>query len=198
MTPRHEEKLWRPLFTGPYLSNPSSPPHKSRTLRNKISQAFQRHQDRQKPTSGATSTMRTKIDGKKETMLKFHSFPPRVGCPHAQIISNSLRFDSQVQNFKKEDTFRHDVQLSDRRVFPCQAGISIEKQPSDIRKTLRRPLFAGPYLSSPRLTSHKSTTLRKKVSQAFQGHQDRQKTSSGAMSTVRAKIDENKENVLKI
>uniref|UniRef100_A0A2N9FM93 Uncharacterized protein n=1 Tax=Fagus sylvatica TaxID=28930 RepID=A0A2N9FM93_FAGSY len=35
-----------------------------------------------------------------------------------QILSDSLQCDPQVHNFKKEDTFRHDVQFSDRRVFP--------------------------------------------------------------------------------
>jgi hypothetical protein len=43
---------------------------------------------------------------------------PRRSCLRAQILPYSLRFDPQVRNFKKEDTFRHDLQLSDRQDFP--------------------------------------------------------------------------------
>ena len=43
---------------------------------------------------------------------------PRRGCLHAQILPYLLRFDLQVRNFKKEDTFRHDVQLTNRQDFP--------------------------------------------------------------------------------
>jgi hypothetical protein len=76
MTPRHGKTLRRPLFAGPYLANLSSPSHKSETLRKKVSQAFQGHQDRRKLTSGATSTVRTKTDRRKETMLKISEFSP--------------------------------------------------------------------------------------------------------------------------
>ena len=47
-------------------------------------------------------------------------------------------------------------------------------------KTLRLPLFTGPYLSNQSLTSRKFETLRKKVSQAFQGHQDHRKPDIGS------------------
>ena len=43
---------------------------------------------------------------------------PRRGCLHAQILPYLLQFDLQVRNFKKEDTFRHDVQLTNRQDFP--------------------------------------------------------------------------------
>ena len=62
--------------------------------------------------------MRVKTDGGKETMLKISQFSPRGGCLCAVILPYSLQFDSQVRNFKKEDTFRHDMQLSDRQDFP--------------------------------------------------------------------------------
>ncbi len=51
-------------------------------------------------------------------MLKISQFSPRGCRVRAQILSDLLQFDPQVHYFKKEDTFRHDVQLSDRRVFP--------------------------------------------------------------------------------
>ena len=50
-------------------------------------------------------------------MLKISQFPP-WGCrARAQILSNSLQCDPQAHNFKKEDTFRHDMQLSDHQDF---------------------------------------------------------------------------------
>ena len=67
-----------------------------------------------------------------------------------------------------------------------------------MEKTPRRPPFAGPYLSNPSFPSHKSKTLRNKVLQAFQGHQDHRKPTLGATSIVREKIDQNKKNVPKI
>ena len=56
--PQHGKTLQQPLFAEPHLANPSSPLCKSITLKKKVSQAFQRHQERLKLTSGATSTMR--------------------------------------------------------------------------------------------------------------------------------------------
>ena len=83
MTPRHGKTLRQPLFAGPYLANPSSPSCKSKTLRKKVAQAFQGHQDHRKPTSGATLTTYGKINKRKETMLKIPQFSPRkVAFPH--------------------------------------------------------------------------------------------------------------------
>ena len=76
------------------------------------------------------------------------------------------------------------------KIFPSLAEILIEKLPSGEPKTLRWSLFAGPYLSSPRLVSRKSRTLRERVAQAFQWYQERRKPTSGATSTARAKADE--------
>jgi hypothetical protein len=76
MTPRHGKTLRQSLFAGPYLANLSSPSYKSKTLRKKVSQVFQGHQDRKKPTSGATSTVRMKTNRRKETMLKISEFSP--------------------------------------------------------------------------------------------------------------------------
>ena len=60
---------------------------------------------------------------------------------------------------------------------------------SDGPKTLRRPLFAEPYLANPRLVSCKSKTLREKVAQAFRRHQDRRNQTSGARSNMRVNTD---------
>ena len=51
-------------------------------------------------------------------MLKISQFSSQGCWAHTRILSDSLRFDPQVQNFKKEDTFMHGVQLSDRWDFP--------------------------------------------------------------------------------
>ncbi len=73
-----------------YLSNPSSTHRKFKTLRNKVSQAFQGHQDHRKPTSGVTSTMRGKTDENKKK--------------HAVNVTH---FSSRTTNFA-------------RRVFPTR------------------------------------------------------------------------------
>uniref|UniRef100_A0A2N9EVX4 Uncharacterized protein n=1 Tax=Fagus sylvatica TaxID=28930 RepID=A0A2N9EVX4_FAGSY len=180
MALRHGKTLWQPLFTGPYLSNPSSTSRKFKTIRKKI-------------------------------------------LPH------SRRVDPQVQNFKKEDTCSHNVQLSNCQDLPrfgrildwkialrhgktlqqplfagsylsnhSSTSCKFETLRNKHGKTLWQPLFAGPYLPNPSSTSRKFETLRKKVSQAFQGHQDHRKPTSGATSTVRGKIDESKEIMLEI
>ena len=123
--------------------------------------SFPRYQDSQNSTSGATSAMRRKIDKNKGTMLKISQFSPRGCRVRAQILSDPQRFDPQVHNFKKEDTFKHNVQLSDHQDFP-RSSWNLNR-----KITFWRPLFAGPYLSSPNSISRKSETLRKKVSQAF-------------------------------
>uniref|UniRef100_A0A2N9EGL1 Uncharacterized protein n=1 Tax=Fagus sylvatica TaxID=28930 RepID=A0A2N9EGL1_FAGSY len=48
------------------------------------------------------------------------------------------------------------------KIFLGLSGIFTGKMPSDRPKTLRRPLFAGPYLSVPNSVSCKSKTLRKR------------------------------------
>jgi hypothetical protein len=64
MPSRGPKKLRRPLFAKPYCSSPSSVFHKSRTLRKRVAQAFQRYQERRKPTSGARSTLRANTNKK--------------------------------------------------------------------------------------------------------------------------------------
>ena len=127
ITPRHGETPRQPLFVGPYLSNPSSLSHKPKTLRKKVSQAFQRHQDRRKPTSGATSTMCAKTDGRKETMLKIQQFSPRE-------VAFALRFfPTRCDLIHKSRTLRKrthsDMTCNSRiaKIFPDLAGISIRK-----------------------------------------------------------------------
>ena len=198
MTPHHVKTLRQSLFAGPYLANPISHSHKSGTLRKKASQAFQGHQDRRKPTPRATSTMRGKINERKETMLKISQFSPgEVAFAHRFFPTryNLIHMSGNLRNRTCLDTTCNS-QIA--KIFPSLAGISIGKQPSGVEKTLRRPLFTWPHLSSPSSTSCKFGTLRKKVSQAFQGHQDCQKPTSRATSTVCAKTNENKINVLKI
>ena len=65
-------------------------------------------------------------------------------------------------------------------------------------KTLQWPLFAGVYFTGPSSTSREICNTPKKTSRTFQGHQDHQKLTRGATSTVHGKIDESKKNVLEI
>jgi hypothetical protein len=131
-------------------------------------------------------------------MLEIRHIFPRRGHLRTQILPYLLRVDPQVRNFKKENTCSHNMQLLDRQDFPRFDRNLDRKMTFRHGKTLRRPLFAGSYLSNPNSTSHKFKTLRKKISQAFQGHQDHQKPTSGATSTVHGKTDENKKNTLEI
>ena len=131
-------------------------------------------------------------------MLKISQFSPgevafvhRFFPTHCNLIHKSGTLRKRI---------RSDMTCNSRiaKIFLCQVGISIGKQPPDIGKTLRQHLFARPYLSNLSLTSRKSKILRKRVSQAFQGYQDRLNPTSRATSTVCMKTNKNKENVLEI
>ena len=147
--------------------NPSSTLCEPRTLRKNVVQAFWRHQDHRNPTSGATSTMRAKTNGRNKTMLEVSQFSPRGCRALTKILSDSLKCDPRTHNFKKEDMFRHDVQLLDRQNFPRSS------RNLDRKIALWWPLFVGPYLSSPNSVSRKSGTLKKRVAQDFQWYQER-------------------------
>jgi hypothetical protein len=139
-----------------------------------------------------------KIDKNKETMLKISQFSPR------DVTFARRFFPTRCELIRKFGTLikrtRSDITCSSRiaKIFPDLAGISIGKQPFDMEKTLRQHLFVGLYLPDLSSNSRKSETLRKRVSRAFQRHQDNRKPTSGATSTVRGKTNENKKNVLKI
>uniref|UniRef100_A0A2N9G6S7 Uncharacterized protein n=1 Tax=Fagus sylvatica TaxID=28930 RepID=A0A2N9G6S7_FAGSY len=75
------------------------------------------------------------------------------------------------------------------KTFPGLAGIFTGKMPSDGPKTLRRPLFAEPYLSAPSSVSHSSETLQERVVQAFRRYQVRRNPTLGARSNTRANTD---------
>jgi hypothetical protein len=72
------------------------------------------------------------------------------------------------------------------KTFFGLAGIFAGKMPSDGPKTLRRPLLARPYFSSPSSVSCEPRTLRKRIAQAFRWYQERRKPTSGARSNTRA------------
>uniref|UniRef100_A0A2N9HFU0 Uncharacterized protein n=1 Tax=Fagus sylvatica TaxID=28930 RepID=A0A2N9HFU0_FAGSY len=134
MTPQHGKTLQWPLFVGPYLVNPSSPPRKSKTLRKRVAQAFQRHQDRRKPTSGAMSTVHRKIDERKKTMLKISQFTPE------DVAFAHRFFPTRCDLIRKSGTLRKrtrsDTTYNSRivKILPGLVRISIGKQPSDEEK----------------------------------------------------------------
>ena len=108
-------------------------------------------------------------------------------CCHVctQSLPESQQVDPQAWARWKEDTCNSRI----TKLLPGLAGIPIGKMPSDGPKTLRWPLFAGPYLTSPSSDPHKSGTLKKRVTQAFQRYQECQIPTPGPRSTVRANWD---------
>ena len=104
----------------------------------------------------------------------------------------------QVWNFKKEDTFNYDVQLSDFQDLPRSSRNLSWKTTHCHEKTHRQPLFTGSYLTGPCPTSREICDTLKKISQVSQGHRDHRKPTLGATSNVRGKIDESKEIVQEI
>ena len=82
----------RPLFAEPYLANPSSVSHKSKTLRERVVQAFRRYQERQKPTSGARSNTRANTDKKQGKMSRrFDAFFSRTTAFARRVFPNRCR-----------------------------------------------------------------------------------------------------------
>ena len=97
---------------------------------------------------------------KKRDYAEISQFSPRKGCRRAQILPYSLRFDSQFQNFKKEDTFRNDVQLSYRQDFPRfgrnldrKAALRRAKKPP--KAYVRRTISLEPKLDFPQVYNFK-------------------------------------------
>jgi hypothetical protein len=77
----------RPLFVGPYLSAPSSVSHNSKTLQEKVAQAFRRYQVRSNPTSGARSNTRAITDKKQGKMSqRFRAFFSRTAAFARRVL----------------------------------------------------------------------------------------------------------------
>lgn len=94
MSSNEPKTLRRPLFAEPYLANPSSVSRKSKTLREKVAQPFQRYQECRKPTSGARSNTRANTDKKWGKMDRIFgaffsqttAFASRVFPTHNELI----------------------------------------------------------------------------------------------------------------
>ena len=94
MSSNGPKTLQRPLFAESYLVNPSSVSHKSKTLRERVAQAFRWYQERRKPTSGARSNTRANTDKKWEKMdrrsdaffSRTTTFARRVFPTHNELI----------------------------------------------------------------------------------------------------------------
>uniref|UniRef100_A0A2N9FGU4 Uncharacterized protein n=1 Tax=Fagus sylvatica TaxID=28930 RepID=A0A2N9FGU4_FAGSY len=93
-------------------------------------------------------------------------------CPGPRFEDSALAhrfFPTRCNAIRKSITLRErrcsDTTCNSRiaKIFPGLAEIAIGKTFSGEPKTLRWPLFAGPYQSSPSSVSRKSRTLRKKV-----------------------------------
>ena len=117
MSSNGPKTLRRPLFAEPYLANPSSVPCKYKTLRERVVQAFLRYQERRNPTSGARSNTHVKTGRRDKALLKIPELSHRRCHTCAQSLPDSQQVDPQAQARWKEDTFMHDVELSDRQDF---------------------------------------------------------------------------------
>jgi hypothetical protein len=94
MTLRHGKTLWQLLFARSYLTGPSSTSREICDTPKKTLQGFHGHESHQKPTMGATSTVRKKIDESKEIVLEIQhifstrgiTFARRVFLTHSKLI----------------------------------------------------------------------------------------------------------------
>ena len=79
MSSNRPKTLRLPLFAEPYLAIPSSVSRKSKTLRERVAQAFLQYQERRKPTSGVRSNTRANTDKKQGKMSRrFDAFFSRT------------------------------------------------------------------------------------------------------------------------
>uniref|UniRef100_A0A2N9I3D0 Uncharacterized protein n=1 Tax=Fagus sylvatica TaxID=28930 RepID=A0A2N9I3D0_FAGSY len=161
MTLRHGKTLRWPLFARSYLTGPCPTSREIYDTLKKTSQAFQGQGDHRKPTLGATSTS----------------------------LLSSLRVDSQVQYFKKEDTFSYNVQLSDFHDLPRLSRNLSRKMTLRHRKTLRQPLLAGSYLTGPCPTSREICDTPKKTS-----HVQLQRATLGFQRSSPVKLESQSKN----
>ena len=76
------------------------------------------HLEKIGPISGATSTTHVKTDRRNKAVLKIPELSHQRCCACVQSLPDSQQVDQQVQARWKEDTFMHDVELSDRQEFP--------------------------------------------------------------------------------
>jgi hypothetical protein len=94
MTLYHGQTLQQPLFARSYLTGPSSTSHEICDTPKKTLQGFHGHEGHRKPTLGATSTVRKKIDESKEIVLEIQNiystrgitFARRVFLTHSKLI----------------------------------------------------------------------------------------------------------------
>ena len=94
MSTNGPKTLRRPLFAEPCPANPSSVSHMSKTLRERVAQAFRWHQEHQKLTSGARSNTRANTNKKLGKMdqrfgaffSQTTAFARRVFSTHNELI----------------------------------------------------------------------------------------------------------------
>ena len=111
--------------------------------------SFRRYQERRNPTSGARSNTHVKTGRRDKALLKIPEFFHRRCHACAQSLPDSQQVDPQAGARWKEDTFMHDVKLSDRQEF---AGSS--RNPD--RKNVLQRTKNTPVASVRGTISHKS------------------------------------------
>ena len=132
---QHGKTLQQPLFAGSYLTDPSLTSHEICDTLKKVSQAFQGHQDHKKPTPGATSTVRGKINENKEIMMKISRvFPPGEVTFARRVFPTHNELIYKFKTLRKRTRLAMTCNFQIFKIFPGLAGISIRKWPSGMEK----------------------------------------------------------------
>ena len=128
MTLRHGKTLRQPLFARSYLTDPCPTSSEICDTLKKTSQAFQGQGDHRKPTLGATSTVRGKIDKSKEIVLDIQcvvssrgiTFPRRVFLARYELIH---KFKTLGKKTRSATTCNSQIST----IFPDRAVILVGK-----------------------------------------------------------------------
>uniref|UniRef100_A0A2N9JBJ8 Uncharacterized protein n=1 Tax=Fagus sylvatica TaxID=28930 RepID=A0A2N9JBJ8_FAGSY len=127
-----------------------------------VAQAFRRYQDRRNPTSGATSTTRVKTGRRNKAVAENSgTFPTDVATLARRVFLTRNKLIREPGHVGKKTHSCTTWNSRIAKILSGQAGILIGKLPSNGPKTLRWPLFAEPYLTSPSSDFRKSGTLQK-------------------------------------
>ena len=122
-------------------------------------------------------------------MLKIPELFPRRCHACAQSLPDSQQVDPQAWALWKEDTFMHNVELSDRQDFPQSSRNPDRKNVLQRTKNTPAPPLVGPYFSSPSSASREPRTLKERVAQAFRRYQEHRNPTLGARSNMCVNTD---------
>ena len=128
MTLRHGKTHRQPLLAGSYLKGPCPTSREICDTPMKTLQAFQGHGDHRKPTLGATSTVRGKIDESKEIVQEIkHIFSSRgITFAHTVFLAH-CEFICNFGTLRKKTCSATTCNSRISKIFPGRAVISVRK-----------------------------------------------------------------------